>query len=92
MAGGPKPKAPAVPPPRPLKRAGLVRVVKKLLRELTWVHWAGVVGLALALLAYVGGRRFWEGVDQAEVGGRGVGYGWIVCVKWRGFDVLAFAF
>lgn len=42
-------------------------MVRKLLQQLTWVHWAWVVGLAVALLAYVGGRRFWEGVDEAEV-------------------------
>lgn len=60
--------APPPPPPPPKQRRGLMRVVRRLLGQLTWVHWAGVVGLALALLAWVGGRRFIAGVDEAEVG------------------------
>lgn len=54
------------------KRRGPLRVVRRLLRRLTWVHWAGVVGLAAVLLGWwVGGRKFLEGVDEAEVRGYG---------------------
>lgn len=50
------------------QRKGPWRVVQRLLRRMTWVHWAGVVGLAVVLLGgWFGGQRFLEGVDEAEV-------------------------